>query len=60
METVKIDTNDLIGHKVAIIKPDDSKTEGKVTKVSEQKIDLDLPVAEKGVETNVCLTVVDK
>lgn len=59
LETVKVDANDLIGHKVTIIKPDDSRAEGRVTKVSEQKIDLDLSVAEKGVETNVWLTVVD-
>lgn len=59
LETVKIDPNELIGHKVTIIKSDNSKAEGRVTKVSEQKIDLDLSVAEKGVETNVWLTVVD-
>lgn len=59
LETVKVDANDLIGHKVTIIKSDDSKVEGRVNKVSEQKIDLDLSVAVKGVETNVMLTVVD-
>ena len=59
LETVKIDPNDLIGHKVTIIKSDDSRAEGRVTKISEQKIDLDLSIAEKGVETNVLLTVVD-
>lgn len=59
LETVKVDANDLIGHKVTIIKSDDSKVEGRVNKVSEQKIDLDLSVAVKGVGTNVMLTVVD-
>lgn len=59
LETVKVDANDLIGHKVTIIKSDDSKVEGRVNKVISQKIDLDLSVAIKGVETNVMLTVVD-
>lgn len=59
LETVKVDSNDLIGHKVTIIKSDDSNVEGRVIKVSEQKIDLDLSLAVKGVETNVLLTIVD-
>ncbi|SMP20310.1 hypothetical protein [Flavobacterium hercynium] len=59
LKTVKIDPNELIGHKVTIIKSDDSRAEGRVIKVSEQKIDLDLSLAVKGVQTNVLLTVVD-
>lgn len=53
LQTVKVDPNDLIGYKVTIIKSDDSNVEGRVIKVSEQKIDLDLSLAVKGVETNV-------
>lgn len=59
LEVVEVDTQDLIGHKVTINKSDYSQIEGRVISVSEQKIMLDLSKGEKGVETNVWLTVVD-
>lgn len=59
LEEVKVDTQDLLGHKVTINKSDFSQVEGKVIKVSEQKIQLDLTRGISGVETNVWLTVLD-
>jgi hypothetical protein len=59
LEVVEVDTNDLIGHKVTINKSDYSQVEGRVIKVSEQKIEVNLSNGVQGVETNVWLTVVD-
>ena len=59
LEVVEVGTADLMGHHVTVNKPDYSQAEGKVIKVSEQKIDLDLSAGVKGVETNVWLTVLD-
>lgn len=59
LEVVEVDTKDLIGHKVTINKSDYSQAEGRVIKVDEQKIMLDLTKGIKGVETNVWLTIVD-
>jgi transcription antitermination factor NusG len=59
LEIVEVETNDLIGHKVTINKSDYSQVEGRVIKVSEQKIEINLSNAIHGVETNVWLTVVD-
>jgi len=59
LEVVEVDTNDLIGHKVTINKSDYSQVEGRVIKVSEQKIQVNLSNGVHGVETNVWLTVVD-
>ena len=59
LQVVEVDTTDLIGHYVTIDKADYSQVEGKVVKVSEQKINLDLSQGISGVETNVWLTVVD-
>ena len=59
LEVVEVDTNDLIGHKVTINKSDYSQVEGRVIKVSEQKIEVNLSNGVHGVETNVWLTVVD-
>lgn len=60
LEVVEVDTSDLIGHLVTVNKPDYSQVKGKVIKVSEQKIMLDLTKGVKGVETNVWLTITDK
>lgn len=60
LEVVEVDTSDLLGHKVTINKADYSQATGKVVKVSEQKIMLDLTKGVKGVETNVWLTIEDK
>lgn len=59
LEVVEVDTNDLIGHKVTINKSDYSQVEGRVIKVSEQKIEVNLSNGVNGVETNVWLTVLD-
>lgn len=59
LEVVEVETNDLIGHKVTINKSDYSQVEGRVIKVSEQKIEVNLSNGANGVETNVWLTVVD-
>ena len=42
LEIVEVDTNDLIGHKVTINKSDYSQAEGRVIKVSEQRIEVNL------------------
>ncbi len=59
LEVVEVNTNDLIGHKVTINKSDYSQVEGRIIKVSEQKIEVNLSNGVHGVETNVWLTVVD-
>lgn len=60
LAVVEVDTNDLIGHLVTVNKADYSQVTGKVIKVSEQKILLDLTKGMKGVETNVWLTISDQ
>lgn len=60
LEVVEIETTDLIGHEVTINKADYSQAIGKVIKVNEQKIMLDLTKEIKGVETNVWLTIQDE
>jgi hypothetical protein len=60
LEIVEVDTADLVGHNVTINKADYSQATGKVVKVSEQKIMLDLTKGVKGVETNVYLTIEDE
>jgi hypothetical protein len=59
LEVVEVSTQDLIGHTVTINKSDFSQASGKVIKVDEQKIMLDLTKGVKGVETNVWITIVD-
>ena len=60
LEVVEVNTADLIVHLVTINKADYSQATGKVVKVSEQKILLDLTKGVKGVETNVGLTIEDE
>lgn len=60
LEMIEVDTSDLVGHEVTINKADYSQATGKVVKVSEQKIMLDLTKGVKGVETNVWLTIRDE
>lgn len=60
LEIVEVDTADLVGHTVTINKADYSQATGKVKKVSEQKIMLDLSKGVSGVETNVWLTIEDE
>ena len=59
LEVIQVDTSDLTGHIVTINKSDFSQVVGKVIKVSEQKINLDLSKGIHGVETNVWLTILD-
>ena len=59
LEVVEVSTQDLIGHYVTINKSDYSQVEGKVSNVSEQKIEVNLSNGVHGVETNVWLTVID-
>ncbi len=60
LEVAEVETNDLIGHKVTINTSDDSQVEGRVVRVSEQKIELNLSHGVNGIESNLWLTVVDK
>ena len=60
LELVEVDTADLVGHNVTINKADYSQATGRVLKVSEEKIMLDLTKGVKGVETNVWLTIEDE
>jgi transcription antitermination factor NusG len=59
LEVVEVCTQDLIGHYVTINKSDYSQVEGRLSKVSEQKIEVTLSNGVHGVETNVWLTVID-
>lgn len=59
LEVTQVDNSDLIGHKVTINKADYSQIQGRVIKVSEQKVELSLSVVAGGVETNVLVTVID-
>jgi hypothetical protein len=59
-QIAKSPTQDLIGHQVTINKSDYSQVKGKVVKVSEQNIMLDLSKGITGVESNVWLTIIDK
>ena len=60
LTVVELPTGELIGHDVTIIKADNSHAKGKVTKVKDDKINLDLNKGATGVSTNVYLTIVDK
>jgi hypothetical protein len=60
LEVVKDNTSVLVGYEVTINKADYSQATGKVVKVSEQKIMMDLSKGVKGVETNVWLTIEDE
>jgi len=59
LEVVEVSMQDLIGHYVTINKSDYSQVEGRVSKVSEQKIEVTLSNGVHGVETNVWITVID-
>jgi hypothetical protein len=56
---VKLPTNELIGHKVTILKSDHKQVIGKVISVKDNEIQLDLIKSVKGVKTNVQLTIID-
>lgn len=60
LDVVEVNTQDLIGQLVTINKSDYSQAKGKIIKVDEQKIMLDLTKGVKGVETNVWVTIIDE
>jgi hypothetical protein len=60
LEVVEDSTQELIGHNVTINKSDYSQVSGKVIRVNEQKIILNLGNGIRGVETNIWITIVDK
>lgn len=60
LKVVELDTANLIGQIATINKSDFSQVKGKVIKVDEQKIMLDLTKGVTGVETNVWLTIIDE
>jgi hypothetical protein len=60
LNDLEVETFDLLKHQVNFKKADYSQATGKVVKVSEQKIMLDLTKGVKGVETNVWLTIQDE
>lgn len=59
LEVVEVDATELIGHKVTIIKSDFSKVDGRVIKIGEQKIQVNMSKENDGVKTNVWLTIID-
>jgi len=59
IETVEVDTNDLEGHLVTVVKSDFSMVEGRVLSARERKINLSLIKSTEGIHTNVHLTVAD-
>ncbi len=60
LEVVLIDLNDLMHHKVTVIKNDDTEAVGRVIKAHQEKINAELTVKEgKGVMTNALITVKD-
>ena len=60
LEVVELETWDLIGEVVTVLKDDGFKVLGRVVKVNEAKVWLDLLLQDKGVETNVYLTLIDR
>jgi hypothetical protein len=60
LEIVELATSDLVGHEVIIKKDEYLKETGIVVKVSEHKVVPDLTKGDKGVETNICLTIIDE
>lgn len=60
LEVVKVDTTDLIGHNITMKDADNSQASGKVIKTGHPKLMLELEKGDKGVDTNVWLTIEDK
>ena len=59
LEVVKVATDELIGYPVTINKSNSIKVSGKVIKVKQPMLYLNLTKVAKGVETNVWLTILD-
>lgn len=60
LEVAEVNTADLLGHNVNIHNVDKTLASGKVVKVSEKRIQLDMKKGQSGVETNVWLTIEDE
>ena len=60
LEVVELDLNDLMQHKVTVIKEDNTEAIGRVVKLHQEKLIPQLTVKEgKGVMTNALITVKD-
>ncbi len=57
LKIAKVYTADLIGYKATINKTDYSQATGKIIKVSEQNVALELTKGIKGIETKIFLTL---
>ncbi len=60
LDVVDVNTQDLIGHSVTINKPDDSQVHGRIIKINEQSVKLDLTIVANGIVTNLWLTIIDE
>ncbi|MBY0537460.1 MAG: hypothetical protein K2P88_16520 [Chitinophagaceae bacterium] len=60
LEIVEVPTNDLVGHQVTILTSNYSYKKGRVIKVNQEKIILDMTKGTNGIETNVLLLIRDK
>ncbi len=54
----EVSTDDLLGHKVNILKPDGSLISGRVKAIADERLLLELNKADRGILTNVWLTVI--
>lgn len=59
LEIVELQTSELLGQTVDILKVDNTQASGIVVSLNEDKIMLDLNKTEEGVETNVLLNIID-
>lgn len=60
VEVTEVSTSDLIGYPATIITSDNKRAQGRIIKVDEPKILLDLSKKKDGVETNVEVHILDK
>jgi hypothetical protein len=60
LEIAEVETSDLLGYYVNMLKTDQTISNGKVMSVSQPKTLLDLNIVNHLVETNVLLTIIDE
>ncbi len=60
LEITEVETSDLLGYYVNMLKTDQTISSGKVVNVSQPKTLLDLNIVNHLVETNVLLTIIDE
>ena len=60
VEVTQVYSGDLIGYPATIIKSDKPQAQGRIIKVDEPKILLDLTKKKNGIETNVGVHIIDK